>query len=286
MVESWTRDALPPLPPRFQQSRRCGTLAVNVADALDTSSHDRASDSLPVLRAEAERLGLVLPGGAIERFERYLALLEEWNDRAGLTAITDSETAQRRHFGESIALLIALREAGALGDGEGARVADLGPGGGFPGIPMAIAEPSLTLVAIESQERRCAFLRVVAEELGLTGVSVVHARAEEAGRMPALRESFDLVVARALAAMPVLVEYALPLLREGGVLATPKGSRGDEELLEAARAIETLGGEALPPAALPLPDDVPPQRVYLVRRTGPLDDRYPRRPGVPLKRPL
>ena len=94
------------------------------------------------------------------------------------------------------------------------------------------------------------------------------------------------VVARALAAMPVLVEYALPLLREGGVLATPKGSRGDEELLEAARAIETLGGEALPPAALPLPDDVPPQRVYLVRRTGPLDDRYPRRPGVPLKRPL
>lgn len=257
-----------------------------MADVLDSPSHDRASDSLPVLRGEAERLGLVLPVRAIERFERYLALLEEWNDRAGLTAITDSETAQRRHFGESIALVVALRAAGVLRAGEGARVADLGPGGGFPGIPMAIAEPSLTLVAIESQERRCAFLRVVAQELGLTGVSVVHARAEEAGRMPALRESFDLVVARALAAMPVLVEYALPLLRTGGVLATPKGSRGDEELVEATRAIQALGGQALPPAALPLPDDVPPQRVYLVRRTGPLDDRYPRRPGVPLKRPL
>ena len=90
----------------------------------------------------------------------------------------------------------------------------------------------------------------------------------------------------ALAAMPVLVEYALPLLRTSGVLATPKGSRGDEELVEATRAIEALGGEPLPPAALPLPEDVPPQRVYLVRRTRPLDDRYPRRPGVPLKRPL
>jgi len=252
-------------------------------DALLPTAGDGA---LPVLRAEAARLDLALPEGAIERFERYLALLEAWNDRAGLTAITDSDTAQRRHFGESLALLVALRRAGLLRPGEAARVADLGPGGGFPGVPMAIADPTLRLVLIESQERRCVFLRTVAEELGLPGVSVVHARAEEAGRMPALRATFDLVVARALAAMPVLVEYALPLLREGGALATPKGSRGDEELTEAARAIEALGGEALEPLALPLPDDVPPQRVYLVRRAGPLDDRYPRRPGMPLKRPL
>jgi 16S rRNA (guanine527-N7)-methyltransferase len=247
--------------------------------------HD-APGALPVLRAEADRLGLVLPAGAVARFERYLALLEEWNDRAGLTAITDADTAQRRHFGESLALLVALRRAGLLREGEASRVADLGPGGGFPGVPMAIADPSMTLVLIESQERRCAFLRAVAEELNLTGVSVVHARAEEAGRGTALRTTFDLVVARALAAMPVLVEYALPLLRDGGVLATPKGSRGDEELAEAAHAIEVLGGEALEPLALPLPEDVPPQRVYLVRRSGPLDDRYPRRPGMPLKRPL
>lgn len=257
-----------------------------MADQPAPTAPDAEPDHLPVLRAEAARLRLALPDAAIARFERYLALLEEWNDRAGLTAITDAETAQRRHFGESLALLVALREAGLLQAGGASRIADLGPGGGFPGVPMAIADPTMTLVLIESQERRCAFLRVVAEELGLTGVRVVHARAEEAGRMPALRASFDVVVARALAAMPVLVEYALPLLRDAGVLATPKGSRGDDELAEAARAIEALGGEALPPLALPLPDDVPPQRVYLVRRSGPLDDRYPRRPGMPLKRPL
>ncbi|MGE3856963.1 MAG: 16S rRNA (guanine(527)-N(7))-methyltransferase RsmG [Dehalococcoidia bacterium] len=257
-----------------------------MATGSDTPTPGAPDGALPVLRAEAGRLGLALSEGAIEGFQRYLALLETWNDRAGLTAITDPETAQRRHFGESLALLVALRDAGLLRSGEAARVADLGPGGGFPGVPMAIADPALNLVLIESQERRCAFLRTVTEELGLAGVTVVHARAEEAGRMPALRGAFDLVVARALAAMPVLVEYALPLLREGGVLATPKGSRGDEELVEAARAIDALGGAALEPLALPLPADVPPQRVYLVRRTGPLDDRYPRRPGMPLKRPL
>ena len=243
-------------------------------------------DALPVLRGEAERLGLALPDGAIERFSRYVALLDEWNDRAGLTAITNVEVAQRRLFGESLALLAALRAAGVLRVGEPARLADLGPGGGFPGVPMAIADPTLTLVLIEAQERRCAFLRAVVEALGLEHVSVVHARAEEAGRMPSLRAGCDVVVARALAAMPILIEYALPLLREGGVLAAPKGSRGDEELIEATTAIEALGGEALPPLDLSLPDDAPPQRVYLVRRSGGLDDRYPRRPGVPAKRPL
>lgn len=253
---------------------------------MSTQPHDRPANALPVLRTEAERLGITLPEVAIGRFARYLELLNEWNDRAGLTAITDDETAQRRHFGESIALLVALRTAGQLAAGVPARIADLGPGGGFPGVPMAIVDPDLTLVLIESQERRCAFLRAVTEELELPQVSVVHARAEEAGRKPALRGSFDLVVARALAAIPVLVEYALPLLREGGALATPKGSRGDEELADAAHAIEALAGEALPPVAMPLPDDVPPQRVYLVRRVGALDERYPRRPGIPLKRPL
>ncbi|MQC18690.1 MAG: 16S rRNA (guanine(527)-N(7))-methyltransferase RsmG, partial [Chloroflexi bacterium] len=217
-----------------------------MADESTPTAPDAEPDHLPVLRAEAARLGLDLPEGAIARFQRYLALLEEWNDRAGLTAITDADTAQRRHFGESLALLVALRQAGLLHPGGAARVADLGPGGGFPGVPMAIADPAMTLVLIESQERRCAFLRAVAAELGLGRVTVVHARAEEAGRMPVLRASFDVVVARALAAMPVLVEYALPLLCEGGALATPKGSRGDEELSEAARAIQALGGEALP----------------------------------------
>ena len=143
---------------------------------------------MDALRAEVDRLGLALPTGALERFARYLLLLEAWNDRAGLTAITDADTAQRRHFGESLALLVTLRAAGVLPAGAPTRVADIGPGGGFPGVPMALAEPALTLVLIEAQERRCAFLRSLADALDLADrVTVVHARAEEAGRMPTLR---------------------------------------------------------------------------------------------------
>jgi 16S rRNA (guanine527-N7)-methyltransferase len=238
------------------------------------------------LRDEAGRLGVPLDHALEARFARYLALLSEWNDRAGLTAITDVETVQRRHFGESLALLVALREAGVLPAGVEARMADLGPGGGFPGVPMAMADPTLRLVAIEAQERRCAFLRALLEDVAVEGAEVVHARAEEAGHMLALRASCDLVVARALAALPVLVEYALPLLREGGILAAPKGSRVNEEIEESANAIAALGGTLVDVVPLPLGPDAPEQRVVIIRRMGPLDDRYPRRAGVPSKRPL
>jgi 16S rRNA (guanine527-N7)-methyltransferase len=114
----------------------------------------------------------------------------------------------------------------------------------------------------------------------------VQARAEDAGRDPALRAAFDVAVARALAPLPVLVEYALPLLRDGGVLAAPKGSRATVELEAAAGAIASLGGVALQPVPLSLPPDALPQLVLFVRREGALDDRYPRRAGIPSKRPL
>jgi 16S rRNA (guanine527-N7)-methyltransferase len=241
---------------------------------------------LPVLAAEAARLGLDLPAATLEAFARYLDLVIAWNRRAGLTAIEDREEIQRRHFGESLALLVALRDAGIIEPGVPCRVADIGPGGGFPGLPLRIVEPALELVLIESQARRCRFLRETAAALGLDGVEVVHARAEEAGRDPTLRGTFDLVVARAVAAMPVLVEYALPLLRQGGVLAAPKGSRALAELEEAARAVEALGGTALDAVPLPVAADAPSMLVLLVRRTGELDDRYPRRAGMPSKRPL
>jgi 16S rRNA (guanine527-N7)-methyltransferase len=247
---------------------------------------DRPGSGLATLEAEVARLGLTLDDDARARFARYLELLEVWRGRAGLTALTDPEAVQRRHFGESLALLATLREAGVLPPGEPARVVDIGAGAGFPGLPMRIAEPALRLTLVESHRRRCEFLRAVVEELALEGVEVVAARAEEAGRDPELRERFDLAVARALAPLPVLVEYALPLLRPDGVLAAPKGSSATRELDEASAAIEILGGCAEDPLPLSLPEGAAPQRVLLVRRCGELPERYPRRPGVPSKRPL
>ena len=241
--------------------------------------------SMASLTTGAARLGVALDARALERFERYLALLLEWSPRAGLTSVTDPDEVQRRHFAESLAVLRVLREAGAIDPG-GTTAVDIGAGAGLPGLPMRIVEPALRLTLLESSARRCRFLERVVAELALDGVAVVRARAEEAGRDPALRGTFDLAVARTVAPLPVLVEYALPLLRRGGLLAAPKGSRADEELTQAAAAIAALGGVAEPSRSLPLPGGVPPQQLVLVRRTGELDDRYPRRPGMPSRRPL
>ena len=245
-----------------------------------------ATDHLDPLRSEVSRLALELDAEAESRFGRYLDLIEAWRVRAGVTAIRDADTIQERLFGESLALLVALREAGALPAGERTAIVDIGTGAGIPGIPMHIADPSLALTLIESHGRRCEFLETVIEELALDGVAARRMRAEEAGRDPGLREGFDLAVARAVAPLRVLVEYALPLLRPGGLLAAPKGSRARDELHEAEAAIETLGGHVLTPLPLSLPEGAVAQIVVLVRRSGPMPERYPRRPGIPSKRPL
>jgi 16S rRNA (guanine527-N7)-methyltransferase len=243
-------------------------------------------EALQPLVAEAARLGLRLDARAIERFEAYLSLLLDWRERAGLTSIADPREIQRRHFAESLALLVALQGAGILAPAVASSVVDIGTGAGFPGIPMHVAAPDLHMTLVEAQARRCRFLEAVVRELDLSDVEVVYARAEDAARDPRLRTSFDVVVARALAALPVLVEYALPLTRDGGVLATPKGSRADDEERAAQPAINALGGTLEPRLELRLRAGAPAQHVVLVRRVRPLDDRYPRRAGIPSKRPL
>jgi 16S rRNA (guanine527-N7)-methyltransferase len=242
--------------------------------------------ALDVLQAEAHRLGLALDASMLSRFSAYLELLEQWRGRAGLTAITDPAVVQRRHFGEALALLVALRDRGVLQAGTSTTVVDLGSGAGFPGLPMRIVDPSIRLTLVEANGRRCRFLKAVVAELALDHVQIVQARAEEAGRDREMRGTFDVSVARALAPLAVLVEYALPLLRNGGLLAAPKGSRAFEEIAEASAAITMLGGMVEGTVPLSLGSEVPPQWAVLVRRVGPIDDRYPRRPGLPARRPL
>ena len=263
----------------------------SLEDRRDTvSTGQRVQAGIPpdlgTLEVEVARLGLDLDATARARFRRYMALLDAWRDRAGLTSLTDPAAVQRRHFGESLALLVALRGAGVLTAGAPASVVDVGSGAGLPGLPMRIVEPSLRLTLVESHGRRASFLETVVETLDLEGVEVVRARAEEAGRDPAYRERFDVGVARAVAPLPVLVEYLLPLLRPGGVMAAPKGSSAERELREAAAAIDHLGASGEESLALSLPDGTAPQQVLIVRRCGALPERFPRRPGIPAKRPL
>jgi len=163
------------------------------------------------------------------------------------------------------------------------RLVDVGSGGGLPGLPLKIVHPDLEVTLIEADQSKAAFLVQAAARLGLRGVEVVAMRAEDAGHDPRYRESFDVAVARALAPLPTLVELCLPLVRVGGRLLAQKTDR--EEAARAERAIELLGGLLEP--ALPAPSAARGSGIVVtVRKVRPTPAAYPRRPGVPARKPL
>lgn len=171
-----------------------------------------------------------------EQLEKYAKLLCEWNEKMNLTAITDDEGIAAKHFLDCLAF---LRRAEIP---NGARVADVGTGAGFPGVVLKIARPDIELVLIDSLQKRLNFLGAVLNELGLEA-ELVHARAEDAGHDKNLREKFDFVTARAVANLAVLSEYCVPLVKVGGVFAPMKTAEAEAELLGAKNALSILGGE-------------------------------------------
>lgn len=241
---------------------------------------------LNVLSRGAAELGLSLTTRQLELFERYYLLLSSGGRRAGVTAVAGYEQVQQRHFLESLALAAALLEGGLLDGSSALSVLDLGAGGGFPGLPIKLLLPNLALTLLESSRRKGDFLREVVESLELEGVEVITSRAEELGRQEGYRERFDLVVARAVAPLGVLLELALPLLRLGGSLATPKGGRAQAEVEAAGPALSILGGAVIWERPLKVPDAVHRQTLVVVQKTGSTPDRYPRKAGMPKKRPL
>lgn len=237
---------------------------------------------MDVLAHIAEALGLTLDHRQLQQFEEYYRLLIAANQRVNLTSVTGCEEVQRRHFGESLAVAAALYQAGTLQPGQAARTIDLGAGAGFPGLPIKIAHPSLQLTLLESAAKKTRFLEEVVERLALADVVVVTGRAESVAHESAHREAYDLALARAVAPLPVLVELALPFLRLGGVLAAPKGSRAAQEVAAAAAALRACGGRLY--SAERLPES--PLTLVLVEKVAPTPSTYPRRPGIPAKRPL
>lgn len=213
---------------------------------------------------------------------RYAAMIRAERDRAALVSRGSLEAIEQRHFAESLALLGALEERGLLLS----PALDIGSGAGFPGLPIKIARPSLRLTLLESNEKKAAFLDRVIAELSLDGASVVTARAEEAGRLPEHRAVYALVLARAVAPLRVLAELALPFLAIGGVLAAPKGSAAPREVREAEAALEELGGALEETVRLEAPALGRAPTLVIVRKTGETPERYPRRAGIPRKRPL
>ncbi|HHX44002.1 MAG TPA: 16S rRNA (guanine(527)-N(7))-methyltransferase RsmG [Chloroflexi bacterium] len=250
---------------------------------------------MELLRAGAASLGLTLGASHLRAFETYYRELAAWNQQFNLTAITGYQEVQRRHFLDSLSCLLALPVGApaplpdevAIQVGSGSlRVADVGSGAGFPGLPLKIMLPDARVTLIEATGKKAAFLQHMVRLLGLQGVEVLAARAEDVGRMPEHREQYDLVVARAVAPLGVLAEYCLPLCRLQRRMVAQKGSEGAEEAEAALPAIARLGGALISVKSL-AHEALPPGRTLVViDKVARTPEAYPRRPGIPSKRPL
>ena len=223
--------------------------------------------------------GAELSRDAAGKLSAYRDMLIEWNRKMDLTSVPEEEIPLR-HLGDSLLPVFAYPELFP----SGALLADVGTGAGLPGLPVAIVREDLQVTLIESMRRRCEFLSAVRETLGLPNVRILCVRAEEAGRDKTLRERFDRTVSRAVAAAPVLLEYLLPLTRVGGSALCWKGPGAPQEAQDGREAALLLGGGEL---SL-LPVSYPGEERYLLRadKVSGTPDRYPRRPGIPGKRPL
>lgn len=224
--------------------------------------------------------GLELTPAQCEAFEWYLQTLMEWNARFNLTAITTPEEIEFKHFLDSLTCLFVM------GKNPIGKLVDVGSGAGFPGLPLKIACPSLLVTLVESVGKKADFCRHVVEGLALEGVEVITARAEKIGQDEIHRGSYDWAVARAVAAMPVLVEYLIPLLKLGGKAVIQKGETGPAETHKAEGAIKLLGGKVEQVRRLDLPRVVEARHLIVVSKIAGTPDKYPRRPGMPAKRPL
>lgn len=233
----------------------------------------------------ARALGLRLTSEHLTAFRIYYEELVTWNQKFNLTAITDLDQVQIRHFLDSLSCLLA-DEARSTLSRPGARAIDVGAGAGFPGLPLKLVCPSLRLTLLEATGKKVDFLNHIVERLGLQQVTAIHARAEELAHDPAHRGQYDLAFARAVAELAVVVEYTLPFCKVGGLVVAQKGEAGAAEAWNAEGAITLLGGElqrVVPVQLAGLPED---RCLIVIKKTSPTPEAYPRRPGIPGKRPL
>lgn len=215
-----------------------------------------------------------------KQFELYFQLLVEWNQKINLTAITDQQEVYLKHFYDSIAPILQQ-----IIPNKAINILDIGAGAGFPSIPMKIIYPELSVTIIDSLNKRITFLNELSKQLDLSGVSFYHGRAEDFGQDKQFRGKFDIVTARAVARLQVLSELTIPFLKVGGSLIALKAAAADEEISQAQTAITTLFSQVVSTNDYQLPNGDP-RNITIVQKKKETPNKYPRKAGIPAKKPL
>ena len=230
------------------------------------------------MQEKSKDLGVRFSVKQIEQFFEYMNLLIEWNEKMNLTAITEPDEIILKHFIDSITILKELED--------GSKLVDVGTGAGFPGIPLSIMNPTLKITLVDSLNKRLIFLQEVVNKLKLENIEIVHARAEEFGQNKKYREQFDISTSRAVANLATLSEYLIPLVKVGGKVISMKAAEAKQELNEAKKAIEVLGGTVEKVDEFNLPQSDIGRTVIIIRKNKITPNKYPRKPGTPSKEPI
>jgi 16S rRNA (guanine527-N7)-methyltransferase len=228
----------------------------------------------------AKTLGIALTEEKVDKFILYKKLLKEWNQKINITSITDDIEIDIKHFIDSITPLKTDLFEKKL------KVIDIGTGGGFPGIPLKIVKEELEVVLLDSLNKRITFLNEVIDSLQLKDIVAIHGRAEELGRDKEHREKYDIAISRAVASLNTLSEYSLPFVKVGGYFISMKGPEFEEELMEAKKGIEILGGKIIDKKIITLPESDINHSLIIIKKIKETSTKYPRGGGKPKKKPL
>lgn len=235
---------------------------------------------IELLKEGLIQMGINSPEEVLSQFEKYADFLVQYNEKVNLTAITDKKDIAIKHFLDSVTpVSLGLIK-------EGATLIDVGCGAGFPSVPIKLVSSNIKLTLLDSLDKRLTFLRELTKLLNVENVSFVHARAEEGGKQPDLRENFDMAVSRAVANLRVLCEYCLPYVRIGGRFLALKGPTAKDEVLEAKKAIDVLGGRLIDIAEVKVPFSDLNHTIVIIEKVRQTPMQYPRNAGKPSKNPI
>lgn len=237
-------------------------------------------DNKMLLQSCCEQMKIQLSQQMADQFMIYMSLLLEWNEKMNLTAITEEQEVILKHFADCLSLVPHLKIT------ETTKIIDVGTGAGFPGLPVKIVCPKVSMTLLDSLQKRIGFLEEVINSMGLGEIACVHSRAEDGGQNPLYREQFDYCISRAVANLAVLAEYCLPFVKVGGTLAALKGPDALGEIAEAEGALAKLGGKVAEVIDVTIPYTELSHKLIFIEKVAPTPKAYPRKAGKISKNPL